>query len=373
MSASAWSAWWSLPGPGSYLDAAIDVLRQGRCLVLALPQHSPPGLAEALAIRVSEDPIWRWTPVEARAQELPAAGVIRACWPPGEGPDALSALVREARLQDRVLWLGALEPDQADAWLTWMGDFASASHHVPPRDRPTCVGITVGIAPPASLGAVPGIAVLPWRDRLDALDLQSWAAHLERATERAPLERALRHELIAALAGADPALALALADLSIVRLLEPDAALEAFASARGWDVSAPPQDWEAGVLDSVGGTSVVHAAALPAGTPRSRAVHERLWRAQVRVLFPLIEGERRRLIEEHRSLLSVPYYIEGRNDPIRRIEDLEIVHLLHQLRGRIEARRESLLYALHRARNALAHLEILGAIELTGLLQLIRR
>jgi hypothetical protein len=367
-----WTAWWSLPGPATYLDEVLDVLRQGRSVVLALPRHAPPGLEEAFAAAVSRDRVWRWTAVEPIEGESPLHSAVRACWAGGEGPVGVSSLVQDPRMRNRVLWLDTFSDDRWACWQRWLGEFAHASQHQRPRERAVCACITVGIPPAASARSLPALGVVQWRGRLDGIDLRVWAAMLARGTERARFEHELRRELIAEISAGDPALALSLVELQMSQLLDVDPVIDAYANERGWAPDGPAMTWETGAIDLVGGEEAIHPAALLAGPQSSRLLTERVWRAQVRVIFPFIEGERRRLIQEFREHLSVPFYVDSRREPIVHVEDLEIGHLHQQLRGRVGARREALLKALYRARNALAHLELLDAADVEAILRVIR-
>ncbi len=365
-----WAAWWAAPGPAVFLDETLDALRRGRSVVLGLPLGAPPGLAQALEAEVSRDSLWCWTAVAPTGPATPMSTVVQALWGSTAAPETLLGLVQAVRLRNRVLWIGPLTTEPWPPWRDWLLAFARAAATLPAADRPVLCTETRGLPRTDWPRVDPSLAVLQWRGRLDGLDMQLWAATLLRGIELPPFTGRLRRELIATLAGADPLLAVHLRDETIPGLCRPQSTLIGFAAARGWH-EAPPHTWEAGVLEQLTGEQTLHLAALALDPAASAsAIAERLWRAEVRVLFPLIETLRRRLIERHRAQLQVPVQVEGRA-PIIHIEDLELGHLHWQLRGRLGAQRAELLAALHRARNALAHLEPLSAEDLLGLLRLL--
>ena len=86
--------------------------------------------------------------------------------------------------------------------------------------------------------------------------------------------------------------------------------------------------------------------------------HERVWAAQIAVLFPIIERERQRLLNAHRGLWHLPYIREDERR-IERVEDLEIGDMANQAREipALAAERERIRW-LRSVRNKLAHVEI---------------
>lgn len=93
---------------------------------------------------------------------------------------------------------------------------------------------------------------------------------------------------------------------------------------------------------------------------------ERVWAAQVAVLFPIIERERQRLLNIHRGLWRLPYIRED-GKRIERLEDLEIGDMANQVRRipALAAERERLDW-LRRVRNALAHAKVVPWSTLTS-------
>lgn len=363
-----WAAWWAAPGPVAFLDEALDTLRQGRTVLLGMPRGAPPGLAEAVEAEVVRDCLWRWTAITPTDRESPLSTIVQALWGGAAGPDSLAGLVRAERLRNHVLWVGPLTGRTWAVWRDWLLAFARQAATLRAGDRPVISAELHGIPRGEWPRVDPTLAVLQWRGRLDALDMELWAATLLRGVELPPFAGRLRRELLAALAGADPLLAVQLRNETVPGLCRPEKLLADYAVARGWQ-SPPPHTWEAGVLERIAGESILHLAALTTDSAAlAKAVGDRLWRAEVRVLFPLIETLRRRLIERHRDLLRVPVQVEGR-PPILHVEDLELGHLHRQLQGRIGANRADLLAALHRVRNALAHLEPLPEPALLDLLR----
>lgn len=86
---------------------------------------------------------------------------------------------------------------------------------------------------------------------------------------------------------------------------------------------------------------------------------ESIWAAQISVLFPLIERERRRLLETYRGFWNLPHVREDGRE-IQLLEKLEIGDMATQAKqqGGVLRKEQECLEWLRRVRNNLAHLKI---------------
>ena len=93
---------------------------------------------------------------------------------------------------------------------------------------------------------------------------------------------------------------------------------------------------------------------------------ESIWAAQISILFPLIERERRRLLGTYRDIWSLPHVREDGQE-VRNLEQLEIGDMAVQARqsGALRNERQCLDW-LRRVRNNLAHLKIVSWATLTS-------
>ena len=93
---------------------------------------------------------------------------------------------------------------------------------------------------------------------------------------------------------------------------------------------------------------------------------ERIWKAQVSVLLPLVESERRRQLDAHRTLWRLPHTRKDGKEVVS-LENLEIGDMAAQA-GRVgvpEPEQQRLRW-LRRVRNALAHNEAVPWETLTS-------
>ena len=200
-----------------------------------------------------------------------------------------------------VLWIDATEEIAATAWADYAGRYAGRAEA--PR---LCVAMAMARA--EACREDKGLRRRLWRDFVTATDSRVIAERVCRREGRHPAHTALKAALIAELAGSDLALATRLAHKPLGRILDsPD-----------------------------------HAP-------------ERIWAAQISVLFPIIARERECLLERHRNDWPLPF-IRKDGREVRRLEDLEIgdmATMAHQTRG-LKSQRQRLDW-LKRVRNALAH------------------
>ena len=155
------------------------------------------------------------------------------------------------------------------------------------------------------------LRICRWSDFVTATDSRVLSERRARRFEHTAEHIALKSALVEALAGADLAAAEALTRLKVGRILDPQ--------------RYPP---------------------------------ERIWRAQIAILFPIVEQEWRRYLQNYQDRWRVPHTRQDGRD-VRQIDDLEIGDLVrqaHEFGMRPEDRRR--LEWSHRVRNALAHVEI---------------
>jgi len=130
------------------------------------------------------------------------------------------------------------------------------------------------------------------------------------------VERDLKCRLITHLAMWDDEAARDLAKCDLGRLLEPNLILKELADRRGWsDLSLSDLDedrlWELGATEHFDGEMRRHSA-LYAIQAHDRKLERRIWTAEVEVLLPWIEIQRRKLLERFGSLVQRPFFRDQR-------------------------------------------------------------
>lgn len=206
-----------------------------------------------------------------------------------------------------VLWVDATGEDKvAKAW----GEYALRIAGSPELCR-ICIAMHMACAKACREDR--GLRRRFWKDFVTSTDSRVLAERHVRRSEHGDAHTALKCTLIAELAGPDLAFATQLANTPLERILAPE--------------NYP--------LKSI-------------------------WAAQISILFPLIECERRRLLETYRDFWSLPHIREDGRE-IRHIEKLEIgdMDTQAQQNGALRNERKRLNW-LRRVRNDLAHLRIVS-------------
>jgi hypothetical protein len=305
-------AWWRLPGPSRFLDRVLHELREGRGVVLALPEHHPDGLRAALYERAQAIDWWYWKVVdlaEGDGGESPARLLHRLCAPadPGRLLDA-STLAGCEDFRRLLLWVEGVTAVTWPAWRDFLEQYARACRPVPVAERALVCVPTVGLPTACPPNEDEALAYLSWRGAVGRLDMTLYLAQLLADRRLPPLHRGVALAVGAEIAGTDPQLAQGLASLEVSDLVQPTPLLWDLAQCRGWSPreAASPR-WSAGMVDELDGAEYVHSAALVAAG-RQEDLRRRVWRAEVGVLFPFIEEQRLRLLEarEVRRHLRLP-------------------------------------------------------------------
>jgi hypothetical protein len=348
---------WGLPGPSGFLDEAVGALREGVSVVLHLPEHGPEGYGAAVerAIRRDESLAVRRAATDD-ATQLPSA-VLRAAL--DAEPDAAwlrtpEAVARSGRLVGSVLLVTGICRANWESWRTFLVRFAvEARAHVVGESGQLCLLVS-GDVSTTGLDGDPGLRRIAWRDRVSRLDVLLHLGRSWNGEGRSGVERDLRIALAAELAAYDLDLAGRLFAEPLARLLSPQRLLEAEAAQRGWSGRIQGDGWASGRVDGVEGKRLEHGASVAAARDNDE-LRRRVWRAELGVVFPWLEERRIEIVWKLRDVLTPMESLFGY---VERIEDLELAHVLRQVRQKRRGLEwEPRLNAMNRLRRSLAHLE----------------
>ena len=353
--------WWSLPGPLEFCRRVAADLDDGSCVVLAVPRAVRSGLAEAVRAQMVDLPLAQWRNIAGSGTEPPGELLADALFA-GNSPFTVPTpelLATAEQLSGHVFCLRFELSDSVawGMWRTFLEKYAQAIRARPVLARSPLLVILQGSSDEVPVREDVCLRVRRWQNCVGELDMLLYCSVLLRGQTTEPFLRALLAGTVASVAGADPELAEFLARESPAMVLDPRVALKNFAAERQWTGHEP--NWTDGSLDSIDGVPRVHSC-LPGRDPQE--LQYLLWRAQVTVILPYIEQQRRWLLGKLAGTLRLPFRLKN-GTCIDRTEDLEIGHIAYlvgqpQVRGVSESLRQHIC-ALHEARNALAHLETL--------------
>jgi hypothetical protein len=358
-------AWWHLPGPGEFVNRTAEGLRDGRNVILALPQHLPLGLEAAVRACVevglsTGGPEWNGYSAEGPDGLPPARQLFTRFAPSAPAAElrSASALCRQEEFGGKVIWVRGLTEDNWPAWRDFLRNYAHVSRTVPQFHRTLIVAPLMGRVALAAPEEDVALGVQRYHGCVDPLDMQVYTHVLLRRRRLPPRQFALATAVITELSLWDPAVSDRLVQQpleGIVRWRDCAWARE-LAQERGWGAHEgdPEKGWAEGKCDRVGGRLRWHAAALPEAA-RERELERRVWAAQVRVLLPLVEQQRQECIERFAGVLKGPFvFADG--SCVEDAHDLEIGQLEWQL-SRQGLAVPAFVRTLKKIRNQLAHLE----------------
>lgn len=286
--------WARLPGPADFLDAIVEDLTVRSSVLVGLPDEAP---VPVVGLEIAD---------AIKLNGLGRWETVRSTEVSVTTPLEFIARRFDGRdAEGFVLWVEAMNGDSAAiAWADYARRFAGIEKM--PR---ICIAMSAACA--EACREDKGLRRRLWRDFVTASDARVLVERLGRRFGRSPEHIALKSALIAEIAGPDLAFAERLDRESLGQIL----------------------------------ASKDHPV-------------ECIWAAQVSVLFPLVERERRRLLDVYRGRWRIPH-IRDDGKEIQRLEDLEIGDMAAQawqVRA-LEIERQR-LDGLRRVRNALAHNEI---------------
>ena len=238
---------------------------------------------------------------------------IRATEASTRAPGDSLAQRRNSNRDAPVLWIDATSGDSAtDSWVSHVRRLAEE-----PTMPRVCIVTDSRCA--EACGEEKRLRRRLWDDFVTGLDARALVQRHARREGRSPAHIELRSAIVAELAGEDLAIAERLAREPLGRVVE--------------------------------------------GSEHQR---ERVWAAQVAILFPLIERERQRLLDSYRNLWRLPH-LRPDGSQVSSRERLEIGDLAKQLAS-IQSLQDEHKRAewLRRVRNALAHSRTVAWSTLTS-------
>jgi hypothetical protein len=360
------SSFWSLPGPSQFVHEIHSEVRQGVNVIVMLPLHTPDGLGVELERQVKDDETLFWRSLRLGPGEEdggdPFRGLSRLVAIEALRPE-LGELARA--FAGSVVLIEAMPEAELHAWEGFLPRFAAAGRSLPPGEA----GTLVLVIPPAPGGyglqptQDPALSVVRWQGQTSRVDSQLCLADEPCLSRGHSLEHELRLAVAMELAGYDLALAARLMDLPLKSLLDPVPTLQQVAQERAW-TSCGCDPWAEGREGHWNGRQFLHSAAAVAEGKRS-LVEQRVWKAELSLLFPEIERLRLELLDSVRPALRVP--MATPYGTIERIDDLEIGQIDYQIQHSSLApglRRK--IHHLAEMRRSLAHTELVKIDDLVG-------
>ena len=361
--------WWSsVTGPRAFAKAVAGALLEGRMALAAVPGDLPwrqsmrsEVLARIRAGRAASDTYIETVDAQEDCPdpggiatfllERFASRQVAGSWRPRSGKTVQRYLADNRVLAGKILWIKGIAPGQVQAWTAFCKGFG----------RPTqATGLfVVECAGPVPDDARTYFAVADFSRYVSGFDVQMLSS-LVLARQEPPLPKLWQRYAAAAAAQ--------LADFD-AELAE---AMLAAGAAGSWrrddplDMLSRIADWPCFARRGTGPDSRHALACLRKG--RFDELEKRLWTAQIQVLFPIIEMQRTRIVDQLRNQLEAALgrlRVEQYGERIASPDEIEFGTLVYLLALRTpsgdreiyvpdETLRET-VHSLRDARNLLAH------------------
>ena len=295
-------AWARLPGPGDFLETVLEDLTDRVSVLAGVPDDT---VCDTLAVEIADLVTHRG---------IGKWEVVRSREVRTRGPeDSIKRRFGQRSANRSILWIDATGGGRAAAaWTDYARDVAEV------RNVPVlCIAMDATVA--AGCDEDKRLRRRQWRDFVTPLDSRAIVERVGRRSGHRRANIALKSVLVAELAGMDLRLAEELSRCRLEPMLVSD-----------------------------------------------KHPRERVWAAQIAVLFPIVERHRQRMLKSHGTLWRVPY-LRKDETVVRRMQDLEIRDMERQARanGMIGVDRRRLNW-LRRVRNQLAHNEVVPWATLTS-------
>src|SRR5665213_2948796 len=165
--------WWTLPGPRSFLARATDELRDGRLVLLLIPEWAPVGICDAVKEALQVGGYIDELLVDATP---PLVQLFRYGSISTDEGFSLAVLLRTPFFHNRVLWLRGVDATNWPAWREFLNGFQQVSRNQSVTERLLFVVALEGelaLSPAENTG---GLSVLKWDDCTSDLDIMLYSS-----------------------------------------------------------------------------------------------------------------------------------------------------------------------------------------------------
>lgn len=352
--------WWNLPGPRRFANRIADDLRQNQNVFLRVPKGRLRNLRRSVRDRLKED-FWQWQSFADAFEDplrLQDKLGLRSCL---DYSQLAGTMLEETdELNGHILWLNISSVGKPHEWVEFLETYVEHSRHTA-TSEPLLVLSIDGDGSARDHRTPPGnyvnLSKRIWENAdFSTSDARLLASSAVREKSMLPIKFDLMTEVIARIALWDQRLAGQLAGLDLVELLEPFEFLRRFGNQEGWSRETA-DSWKNGTGGCVFGEYQVHSA-LCAVRGMKREIEQRVWSAEVAVLFPYLEARRQDLIEGLSDRLRDHAQVKrGRQTMPVEKSDYEISEIYRQIRGQKDLSDELLnaVSRLKELRNDIAH------------------
>lgn len=357
-------SFWHLPSTNRFLDNILNDVHLGKNVVIGLPSYNTGGLYYALSDKdIDNHKMWRRISVKSYPEASSPIELLFAYFNQAIPTNQLLQINSLFDISDflgRRIWLEDIPGKYWATWSRFIEEYQHACGALQCFDRPLLIAKVQGQMSNHLPKSEIRLATYQFRNVMSSLDTKNYIYQVRNLPLETSLEKRVAEAVIIELALWDINLVQFLAHRPLEELLNPSGILQKYVDQTSFASQDTNYDWTKGHINQFEGKERIHICLYKDDT-KQREVERRVWRAQVGVLLPFIEEQRRELIEELGSELDVPFQPEYGRLVTNRL-DLEIGHLYVQIREKydIDWRTKQRIDYLRKMRNQLAHLDCIS-------------
>jgi hypothetical protein len=366
--------WWKMPGPSKFLESQCEELHKGSSIVVKIRELGVTGFEKALTDELSKnvhgDRITEIHISPTIIARTPEEVICENFYLDAQQYADMEKLCGSHEIQGQIIIVTGLVQNLWRKWQSFLNDYSRIMKNKCPSERARFLLFIDACVDQSGIEEDLILRVVVLDDFCSLTDLHSYAHFQTQNKECSKLHRNLIQELMVNILSWDVARYQGFHRLELREMIEFDGYLKKIAKERSWN-EATELDWVLGTSGSVYGLTIPHAAALIHKHDGKKQIRKRVWKSQLRVIFPFLEELRQEMIQRYKSTIEgnitrVRKIFEEKEQPHNSFKDileLEYTHLLELFRL-TNAADESFLRLLRNCReirNHLAHGETVSA------------
>lgn len=376
--------WWQLPGPSQFIDRVVQDFRDGKNVILCLPEHLPSDLSSAIQSELGDDWDWQKISVPSESSVEPVHFIFDLFVGEFSSNEVRNArtLAQHQNFAGKIIWLDDLTPNVWPVWKKFISDYEQPCRNIPQLYRTLfCVSLVGKLAldPPAEDVC---LSHHFWQGVVDRMDMMLFTSQLFQGKRLPDLQKRVAISVVTNIALWDCDVSKRLAYEKVEYILKPLPILQEIAGERNWcDCNYELSErWCKGMKDTIESEEKIHSAVLVNGVLDKAEIERRIWSAEVGELLPFVEQRRHDILRLLAGFLKVPFTTRF-GEVIKDVRDLEIGHIEYQIGENcrlVKSDVRNIVRHLREIRNALSHLEtispeLLLSREITDWHRILRR
>lgn len=330
-------SWWSLPSNKKFVSKIINAIHCSKNVIVCLPNNIP-NIHIPVKLNFDESYshfTWKNITLKKSENEDPFEVLYKDAeilFKPSDLYD-INKLLNAEKFARKLFWIKDKDITRQIKWIKFINNYHYKSRKIDEHVRSIfCIVVKDYINEFTLPDEDVCLSIFKWNNVLSDYEMNFFIHSFIEEEDLDSVSKLLKVELITCLAIFDPRLAEYLNNFSINELLNPIEILKQFGQERGWKVDieyTKNELFQLGIVNYVDCEEKFHSSFI-ALKDDLKEIDRRLWMAQIKVIFPYIEDQRRLILEEIKDLLRIPF-ITSDSRTISNWQDLELSHIYVQM------------------------------------------